>query len=356
MPETYRFDPSRPRRRRYAGEKPEETAETTETTDSEDEGGPGWTVARPDHLLNGSTGATTPEPRRPSRAERRRQAENPSADETDEDTADEYASTRRSDLTRIATFLRRTQETEADSADDEAAAGVAEKTSELPTVTRRQPTPLIPSPAEPVDATDSVLAAVRDIPGVNGARLTDSDQRLALDVADDADAELVQRQVADILNRQLGVQARPVSAAVGTIETDGADRGVPAVSRAVLERIQVITSGFESTVEVALAVDGARAVGRASGPAVDWHILRGAADATVDAVGVLVGRDARVVVEHASIEPAGSVKVALVVVLLLTEAGAEQLAGAAPVTGDRRQAIVHATLSALNRRIEALLA
>ena len=97
-------------------------------------------------------------------------------------------------------------------------------------------------------------------------------------------------------------------------------------------------------------------MGRASGPAVDRHILRGAAEATVDAVGVLVGKDARVVVESASIEDTGTCRVAVVVVLMLTQDGAEQLAGAAPVDADRRQAIVHATLQALNRRLESMLA
>ncbi|MGH8794426.1 MAG: hypothetical protein ACRDXX_17470, partial [Stackebrandtia sp.] len=113
--------------------------------------------------------------------------------------------------------------------------------------------------------------------------------------------------------------------------------------------------GFESAVEVGLALDHHRAVGRAAAPAVDWHVLRAAAQATADAVGMLLRDSARVAVEHVAIEPAGPMRVAVVAVLLLTESGAENLAGAAVVTGDRCQAVAHATLSALNRRLEALL-
>lgn len=400
VPETYRFDPHRPRRRRYvaeesAGAAPSPTppakpaadgpADTTEPPTS------GWTVARP--TFGKDAAGPSAMPRRPSRAERRRAAEgDPAADpsaepqSTDEaavqpqtaapkppfqpppasslsepaDGTQQYAADRKSDLRRIASFLRSTQDnTEAD--DEQPNRPRAdERTSELPTVRPNPPRndrpQLSAAPAADIDKpSDAVLDAVRQIPGVTGARFTDSDQKLALDIADDADGELVQARVSEVINSKLGLRAQPVSAAVGSIETDTGERLAP-VSRAVLERIQVITSGFDSTVEVALALDGSRAVGRSSGPAVEWHTMRAAADATVDAVSVLLGKEAKVVVEHASIEAAGSVKVALVVVLLLTEGGAEQLAGAAPVTGDRRQAIVHATLSALNRRIEAMLA
>lgn len=447
VPETYRFDPHRPRRRRYNNDEHHEpdTTEISEVTpqaelpEAAEAPTSGWTVARPRF-------ADIPpnDHRRLGRAERRRAAESqpgeaitPEAAQADLDdgdpvaptsappahqappaphptatppqpglippaaaqprlprqsqasqreatqpvdattagkppavrpttaqpliptdsapeAAEQYASNRKSDLTRIASFLRSTQEAETT---DPTPPSDPHKTSELPTVPPPPPPPPMPpaEPARPANPTDAVLEAVQRIPGVTGARFTDSDQKLALDIAEDADSELVQAKVTEVLNNRMGLQAQPVSATVGTIETETGDR-LPSSERAVLERIQVITSGFESTVEVALALDGTRAVGRSHGPAVEWHILRAAADATVDAVGVLVGKDARVVVEHASIENAGSTKVALVVVLLLTESGAEQLAGAAPVTGDRRQAIVHATLSALNRRIEAMLA
>ena len=354
--EGYRFDPTRPRRRRYAAAD-DETTQTPRDTDPETGS---WTVKRPGRLGRDTARTDNDGGRRPTRAERRR-AE--SADSED------YATTRSADLSRIASFLRSTQE-HADDAEDEPATeeislpargrhhadDAEDKTSELPTVPAEPPPPAESSDAQPSDR-DKALAAVRQVPGVTGARLTDSDSRLALDIADNADTDAVHRKVIEVLDSHLGLRAAPVSPAVKTVENDARDRGVPlpAGGRVVLERIQVITSGFESTVEVGLAVAGGRAVGRATGPAVDWHTLRGSAEATVDAIGVLLGNQARVVVEYANVEPAGSVPVAVVMVLLLTRDGAEQLAGASPVLGDRRQAVVHATLQALNRRLETLL-
>lgn len=373
--EPYRFDPARPRRRRYAageanGELAGLAADEANTTPpaglSPADVLAGvtapWTVKRPNHLKRGDTSGDEIPTRRPTRAERRRAA----SEETGNGLNglggnDEYATTRSADLTRIASFLRSTQDSDtSEETDDDSGRGrhsseldTSDKTSELPTV------PMDPMPATTAPVgNEAVLAAVRRVPGVTGARLTDSDSKLALDIADDADSDVVHRKVIEVLDSHLGVQAQPVSPAVGTVDTDPMrERGmsIPPGGRAVLERIQVISSGFEATVEVGLAVGGVRAVGRSSGPAVDWHVLRGAADATVDAVSVLLGKNARVVVEHAAVEPAGSVPVAVVMVLLLTETGAEQLAGAAPVTGDRRQAVVHATLQALNRRLETML-
>ncbi|WP_169313830.1 hypothetical protein [Stackebrandtia nassauensis] len=289
--------------------------------------------------------------KRVSRAERRRAAEQ----STDED---DYATTHSADLSRIASFLRSTQQEQAEPTppppaelDDPHA---EEKTSELPTVTPDAPT------STPVLTSEAVLSAVRQVPGVAGARLNEADNKLALEIADGADTDAVHRDVVAVLDSHLGVRARPAKAPVAAVEPEPPREPqrppkIQQSGRVMLERTQVITSGFESTVEVGLTVNGTRAVGRASGPAVDRHILRSAAEATVDAVGVLVGKNARVVVESATITETGAGRVAVVLVLLLTQAGSEQLAGAAPVDSDRRQAVVHATLQALNRRLETML-
>lgn len=64
----------------------------------------------------------------------------------------------------------------------------------------------------------------------------------------------------------------------------------------------------------------------------------------------------RCFVEHAAVVPFGNCDVATVVVLLVCDGWVEQLVGSALVAGDPRQAVVRATLAAVNRRIEALLA
>ena len=362
-PDDERGRSPKPRRRRYT--EPDHESDTGEDF-------PQWTVSRPSPRSRNTDSETTPK-RRMTRAERRRaaaaaeeqHAQN-DAPKTDLASASDldFSATKSADLSRIADFLRSTQSVVAEPDEPsrpEPASTVPHAppqsqvaTSELPTV---EIEPAANTPVAPQTPDESILEAVRQVPGVTDARLTNSDSKLALDIADTADTDAVHRQVLEVLEANLGVQAQPVNPQSATLEGESIDHPgpIPAMGRTVLERIQVFTSGYESTVEVGLEVNGMRAVGRATSPAVDWHILKGAADATVDAIGVLIGRHGRVVTEHAAIEDAGSLQVAVVVVLLLSEAGAEQLAGAAPVTGDHRQAVVHATLQALNRRIEAML-
>ncbi|MGV9810303.1 hypothetical protein ACWDSE_32470, partial [Micromonospora chersina] len=73
-------------------------------------------------------------------------------------------------------------------------------------------------------------------------------------------------------------------------------------------------------------------------------------------VDVRAGERGRCFVEHTAVVPFGNCEVATVVVLLVCDGWVEQLAGSALVAGDPRQAVVRATLAAVNRRLEALLA
>lgn len=132
--------------------------------------------------------------------------------------------------------------------------------------------------------------------------------------------------------------------------------------RAVLDHVQVSTFGLDATVEVRLVLGERVALGVANGPAVDGYILRLSAAAAANAVDELLGEAAEgssgrghCYVEQAAIVPLGSCEVAVVVVLLVCDGWVEQLAGSALVAGDPRQAVVRATLAAVNRRLTALL-
>jgi hypothetical protein len=131
--------------------------------------------------------------------------------------------------------------------------------------------------------------------------------------------------------------------------------------RVVIENIQVGTFGIEATVDVRLAMGERVAAGSAAGPATDGYLLRLCATATASAVDELLTLSdhadgpARCYVEHAATVPFGSCQVAVVVLLLSCGGWVEQLAGSAVVAGDDRQAMVRATLAAVNRRLEALL-
>jgi len=132
--------------------------------------------------------------------------------------------------------------------------------------------------------------------------------------------------------------------------------------RVVIESVDVNTQGIDATVEVRLTADNQPAVGVASGPNFDGYILKLAALAAGSAVDqLLVDADAtvraRCYIEHAAVVPMGGCDVAVVVLLLMYDGFVEQLTGSAVVgaDGDTRQAVVRATMAAVNRRLEALL-
>ena len=57
----------------------------------------------------------------------------------------------------------------------------------------------------------------------------------------------------------------------------------------------------------------------------------------------------------AAVTPMGTERTVVVLLTLLTSRGGEVLTGAAAVRDDVRQAVIRATLDALNRRLELLL-
>ncbi|MFI5913529.1 hypothetical protein [Dactylosporangium sp. NPDC051541] len=132
--------------------------------------------------------------------------------------------------------------------------------------------------------------------------------------------------------------------------------------RVVIESVDVNTQGIDATVEVRLTADNQPAIGVASGPNFDGYMLKLAALAAASAVDqLLIDTDAtvraRCYIEHAAVVALGGCEVAVVVLLLMYDGFVEQLTGSAVVAadGDSRQAVVRATMAAVNRRLEALL-
>jgi len=277
---------------------------------------------------------------------------------------------------------------------------------------------------------DTVLSAVRLVPGVRDAQLRPNPggvHTLRLDLADGADPGQVSRMVARLLKQKMGLAAEPrrhnplrpagppnlprdpalprdvpiagappaprtplppaVTEQLGGVAPaghaddrarhrvtpvrvrdshgDGEPRRIGRGSsgpRVMIDQVQVSTLGLDATVEVRLTSNGAPAYGVASGPAVDGYVLRLAAVAATNAIDQLLSstleggeRQGRSFVEHAAVVPFGSCEVAVVVVLLVYGGTVEQLSGSALVAGDPRQAIVRATLAAVNRRLDGLL-
>jgi hypothetical protein len=216
----------------------------------------------------------------------------------------------------------------------------------------------------------TVLTAVRELPGVRGAELVGEPGRqqvLRLDLVATVDPHVVGRQAAALLRDQLGVQA--VVRARTHQEGQSAPRnrrredGPPAISgpfeksgpAVTVEQVQVVTAGLEAAVEVGLAAAGVRVAGRASGPAHDWHVLRAAVTATIEALGMLLAGRARLALEYAELVSAGPSRVAVVSLLLVSTGGTERVAGAAPVLGEPPDAAVVATIAAVRHRLPELL-
>ena len=199
----------------------------------------------------------------------------------------------------------------------------------------------------------AVLAAVRQVHGVRSAQLRPNPggvHILRLDLADDADAGRVSRQVARLLKERMGLAAEPRrTRPVANPQDSVADRGRPAAApsqpdaspvappadlptvpnaaattlpgfrptkpsepgayvpgasmvgtpppldpvpgqppRIVLDQVHVSVLGTEATVEVRLHCRGRSTVGRATGPAVDAYLLRLAAQAAAGAIDALL--------------------------------------------------------------------
>jgi hypothetical protein len=146
------------------------------------------------------------------------------------------------------------------------------------------------------------------------------------------------------------------AASVEVAETQSMPLPAPRVSgRPSIAKMHLISAGFDVTATVTLAADNRTAVGEARGLASPSGVHRAVATATLRAVEQLVGDSVRVELEHLEVTTMGAEKTVVVLLTLLTRQGSEPLTGAAAVRDDVRQAVIRATLDALNRRLEMLL-
>lgn len=127
------------------------------------------------------------------------------------------------------------------------------------------------------------------------------------------------------------------------------------VGRPSIAKMHLVSAGLDVTASVTLSSAGRTATGESRGLASPSGVHRAVAVATLRAVEHLLGGAARVELEHLEITPMGTERTVVVLLTLLTPQGSEPLTGAAAVRDDVRQAVIRATLDALNRRLELLL-
>ena len=217
---------------------------------------------------------------------------------------------------------------------------------------------------DPVD----LVTALRAVPGVADASVdADGDLgTLRLDLAAGADEAVVASGVSALLRDRfgLGVDADRVQVVEDVVTPAGERQAEPeapvvpdqrSAHRPAIARMHLVSSGLDVTASVTLSSGVRTAVGEARGAASQSGVHRAVATATLRAVEELVDGLVRVELDHLEITPMGTERTVVVALSLLTAQGAERLTGAAAVREDVRQAVIRATLDALNRRLEMLL-
>lgn len=238
----------------------------------------------------------------------------------------------------------------------------------------------------------ALVAALKAVRGVADADVDPDDAgglgTLRLDLEAGVDETAVANQVSQVLREQFGLgvdadrvelvevpreeaelpakQEPPSAAAVAgeqpptavehVAETRTMTVPVPRRSRRPsIAKIHLVSEGLDVTASVTLASGARTAVGEARGLASQSGVHRAVASATLRAVEELVGGAIRVELEHLEVTTMGHERTVVVLLTLLTQQGSEPLTGAAAVRDDVRQAVIRATLDALNRRLELLL-
>lgn len=216
-----------------------------------------------------------------------------------------------------------------------------------------------------------LVAALCAVPGVAGADVTpDPDGgfgTLKLDLEPGVDEAVVAGVVGRLLREQfgLGVDADRVQIVEDADLTPTSHQDFelehesivpsPRAARPSIARMHLVSSGLDVTASVTLSSGDRTEVGEARGAASQTGVHRAVASATLRAVELLVDGQVRFELDHLEITPMGSERTVLVSLTLLTSRGTERLTGAAGVREDVRQAVIRATLDALNRRLEMIL-
>lgn len=221
--------------------------------------------------------------------------------------------------------------------------------------------------------TAAIVAALRAVPGVADARIEPADDgadgMLHLILEEGSDDALVTDRVTELLRSGFGLgvdvariqllndpePARGRQPVRSPWPAATAQRAPDAGSRLVIERVQLRSAGLEAQCAVTLGLSGRTAMGEATGVASRSGMLRAVSAATLRAVEALAGSPVRLEIEHLELIVTGAESTVVVWLTMLTGSGTTRLTGAAAVRQDVRQAVVRATLDALNRRLGPLL-
>jgi hypothetical protein len=145
-----------------------------------------------------------------------------------------------------------------------------------------------------------------------------------------------------------------------TVDLRAAEPAAPATSDLVghlaIARLALVSDGDVVSATVTLVQDGRDHVGTAQGAPDPTSVQRTVASAALAAVSSGVPSAGRLDVDAVAVVPLAHAEVAVVQVVWLRPAGGERLTGASEVRDDAHQAVIRATLDAVNRRLAPYLA
>lgn len=124
-----------------------------------------------------------------------------------------------------------------------------------------------------------------------------------------------------------------------------------ASGRLAVAQLTLTADGLGVVVRVTLVQGGRERSGSAEAPPTSAAVHRAVASATLRALDGVLGAAVRLEVDGVTTAAVGDATVALVRVIWTTADGTEHLIGSSEVRGDPRQAVIRATLDAVNRRL-----
>ena len=235
------------------------------------------------------------------------------------------------------------------------------------------------------EETAAVVAALRAVAGVTDAEILPDPRggpgTLRLQLASGADEVVVGTRVSRLLRERFGLgvdadrvqiyeeaPASPLEVVPDEDLRGGQDGAAPSADetatagavdergpRLLIQRMQLVSAREGVTSEVTLELGGRAHTGSSGAASTPSSVHRSVALATLRAVEEAVFGRLRFELEHLETAMLGTDRAVVVEVSMITRHGSERLTGVSAVREDARQAVIRATLNALNRRIETYL-
>ncbi len=162
----------------------------------------------------------------------------------------------------------------------------------------------------------------------------------------------VVRDIESVLEAQFSLQVDHKTISVAQIGEEDEPAAALEALRPKLVGVTLRTVNAKAEAKVELLAGEKILEASAQGPASSYNKLRLFVDATLKCLDMLTLEGCMFVVEDLALTQLAKRQVALVTVSLVTGAGEEPLAGCALVKNDDREAVVKATLDAVNRKLK----